>query len=152
MTKSRIAILLVLVVLVASVLSACASSSSTDSSSPASSGSTEASAPTVSNMSLSADKSGSNPTTTFAPTDTIYLTADVSNLAAGTSVDIKWYALNVSGQDPNTPFFTSNVVYSSGSTLTASTSSTSGGFPTGQYKVEVYVGGVKAGEQDFTIQ
>ena len=128
-------ILLVLLVLMISTLVACGSSA------PAG----------VSNLVLSSDKGGASKAT-FAPTDTIYLSADVNKVDAGTSFDIKWYALNVSGQDPATPFVTSNVAYSSGNNLSANINSTTGGFPVGQYKVEVDMNGTKVGELTFDIQ
>jgi hypothetical protein len=135
MKSSRNVILLVLLVLIASILVACGSSA------PAG----------VSNLVLSSDKGGTNKTT-FAPTDTVYLSADVNQVDAGTSFDVKWYALNVSGQDPSTPFVTSNVAYSSGNNLSANINSTTGGFPVGQYKVEVDMNGAKVSEQTFDIQ
>ena len=135
--KTRIVILLALLALGVSAL-ACGSSG------PAG----------VSNPVLSTDKEGTNVTTTFAPTDTIYLSFDINQVDKGTSFDIKWYALNVSGQDPNTPFFTSNVVYdgSGANKIYAQTNSTTGGFPTGNYRVEIDMNGTKAAEQTFTIQ
>jgi hypothetical protein len=155
MRKSPFTILFVLLALVACVLAACGSSGSTETSNPPSGSiavpaATSASA--ITNLVLSTDKAGAKAATTFAPTDTIYLSSDVSQLASGTSIDIKWYALNVSGQDPNTPFYTSNVVYSSGSSLSAQVNSTTGGFPVGQYRVEVDTNGTKAAEKDYTIQ
>jgi len=135
MKRSRNVILLVLLVLITATLVACGSSA------PAG----------VSNLVLSSDKGGASKAT-FAPTDTIYLSADVNQVNAGTNFDIKWYALNVSGQDPATPFVTSTVAYSSGNNLSANINSTTGGFPVGQYKVEVYMNGAKVGEQTFDIQ
>jgi len=135
--KLRFVILLALLALAASAL-ACGSSA------PAG----------VSNLALSTDKEGANKTTTFAPTDTIYLTADFNQVEKGASFDIKWYALNVSGQDPNTPFLTSNYVYdgSAANKLYANASMTTGGFPVGQYKVEVDLNGTNVAEQQFDIQ
>jgi len=134
--KTRIAILLALLALIASTL-ACASSA------PAG----------VSNPILSTDEKGTNTATTFAPTDTIYLSFTVNQVDKGTSFDVKWYALNVSGQDPNTPFFTSNVIYDgSGNRIIAHVNITSGGFPVGQYKVEIYMNGTKVAEQQFNVQ
>jgi len=137
MKKVQIVSLFVVLVLITSVLAACGSSA------PAG----------VSNLALSNDKVGANKATTFAPTDTIYLNADVNQVADGASFDVKWYALNVSGQDPNTPFVTSNVVWKSGmNQLTAQTNSTTGGFPVGQYRVEVDMDGTKVAEENFNIQ
>lgn len=134
--KTRIAILLALLALIASTL-ACGTSA------PAG----------VSNPILSTDEQGTNKTTTFAPTDTIYLSFTINQVDKGTSFDVKWYALNLSGQDPNTPFFTSNVIYDgSSNTMYAHINSTTGGFPVGQYKVAIYMNGSKEAEQTFSIQ
>jgi len=135
MKFNKVAILLAVLVLLLSVL-ACGSSA------PAG----------VSNVYMSTDKAGMNKTTTFAPADTIYVSFDVNQVDKGASFDIKWYALNVSGQDPNTPFLTSNYIYSSESSLSAHINSTTGGFPVGQYKVEIDMNGTKAAEQQFDIK
>ena len=137
--KLKVVSLLVLLALTMSMLAACGSSA------PAG----------VSNLVLSTDKDGANKAATFAPTDTVYMTADVNQVADGASFDIKWYALNVSGQDPATPFLSNNVVWSTASganRLYAQTNSTTGGFPVGQYRVEVDMGGNKVAEAEFNIQ
>jgi hypothetical protein len=136
MKLNKFAVLLAVLALVLSSL-ACLSSSS-----PAG----------VSNLYMSTDKEGTNKTTTFTPTDTIYVSFDVNQVDKGASFDIKWYALNVDGQDPNTPFITSNYIYGSESSLSAHINSTTGGFPVAQYKVEIFINGTKAAEQQFDIQ
>ena len=136
MKKSRIVILSVLFGLIAAILVACGASG------PAG----------VSNLALYKDKAGTDKVSTFAPTDTIYLAADVNQVASGTSFEVKWFALNVDGQDPSTPFYTSKFTYNSGNNLYAQIDSTTGGFPTGQYKVEVDMNGTNVGEQTFDIQ
>jgi len=113
-----------------------------------------ASAPAgVSNIYMANNENGDNQTTTFAPTDDIYVFFDVNQVDNGTQFEIKWYALNVDGQDPSTPFTTSDYSYNGESTLYANITSTdSSGFPAAQYKVEIYMGGVKVGEQQFNVQ
>jgi hypothetical protein len=108
----------------------------------------------VSNLVLSTTKGGTTNITTFAPGDTIYLSSDLNQVDKGTSFDIKWFALNVSGQNAATPFLTSNVVYdgTGNNTLNAQVNSTTGGFPVGDYNVEIDMNGVKAAEQAFNIQ
>src|SRR5690349_21304343 len=106
----------------------------------------------ISNIQLSTDQDATNVTTTFAPTDEIYVTFDVNEVAAGSGLQIRWYALNIDGQDPETPFTTSDYTYNDEASIYANIYSTDGGFPTGQYKVEIYLNGAKVGEQQFSIQ
>jgi hypothetical protein len=106
----------------------------------------------ISNIQLSTDQEATNLTTTFAPTDEIYVTFDVNEVAAGSGLQIKWYALNIDGQDPETPFTTADYTYNDESSIYAQIYSTEGGFPVGQYKVEIYLNGAKVGEQQFNIE
>lgn len=135
MKSKKLSILLAVVVLLASVL-ACASSA------PAG----------VSNIYMANDVNGSNKTTTFASTDVIYVFFDVNQIASGAQFQVKWYALNLEGQDPATPFVVTDYKYTNEATVYAQIESTTGGFPAGQYKVEIYLDGAKVGEQQFTIQ
>lgn len=113
-----------------------------------------ASAPAgVSNIYMANDENGENKTTTFAPTDTIYVFFDVNEVDEGALFEIKWYALDVEGQDPSTPFTTSDYTYAGESTIYAQVESTdAAGFPAAQYKVEIYMNGTKVGEQQFSVQ
>jgi hypothetical protein len=106
----------------------------------------------VSNIQMSTDQEAANITTTFAPTDEIHVTFDVNEVEAGSGLEIKWYALDVEGQDPETPFTTSEYTYNEEDSIYANIYSTEGGFPAGQYKVEIYLNGAKVGEQQFSIQ
>ncbi len=106
----------------------------------------------VSNIQLSTDQAATNITTTFAPTDEIYVTFDVNEVEAGSAFEIKWYALDVEGQDSETPFTTSEYTYNDVPSLYAQIQSTDGGFPAGQYKVKIYLNGSKVGEQQFSVQ
>jgi hypothetical protein len=106
----------------------------------------------VSNIQMSTDQEAANITTTFAPTDEIYVTFDVNEVEAGAGLEIRWYALDVEGQDPETPFTTSEYTYNEEDSIYANIYSTEGGFPSGQYKVEIYLNGAKVGEQQFSVQ
>src|SRR5687768_9670668 len=103
----------------------------------------------ISNVQMSTDQDGANVTNTFAPTDTIYVTFDVNGVDAGAAMQVRWYALNVEGQDPETPFTTTDYTYNDEGSIYAQIDSTEGGFPVGQYKVEIYLNGAKVGEQQF---
>ena len=48
------------------------------------------------------DEDGKQPTSVFAPTDAIYVVADLANAPKGTVVSSKWFAVSVEGESPNT--------------------------------------------------
>ena len=135
MKLRNLSILLVVAVLFVSVL-ACGSSAPVG----------------VSNIYMANDADGKNKTTTFAPTDIVYVFFDVNGVDSGAQFQIKWFALNVDGQDPNEPFTVTDYTYNSEGTIYAQIESTDGGFPAAQYKVEIYMNGAKVGEQQFAVQ
>ena len=98
------------------------------------------------------DIDGNNKTTTFASTDVIYVFFDANQIDSGAQFQVKWYALNLAGQDPAAPFVVTDYTYTDEATVYAQIESTEGGFPAGQYKVEIYLNGAKVGEQQFTVQ
>jgi hypothetical protein len=135
MKSNKVSILLAVIALIISTL-ACGSSGP----------------PGVSNIYMASDDAGNNKTTTFAPTDTIHVFFDVNQVDNGAQLQMKWFALNVDGQDPTTSFKTLDYAYKGEPTINGQISSTSGGFPVGQYKVEVYLNDAKVGEQQFDIK
>lgn len=106
----------------------------------------------VSNIYMANNADGNNKTTTFASTDVIYVFFDMNQVDDGAQLQIQWYALNVDGQDPATPFTVTDYTYAGESTIFAQIESTEGGFPAAQYKVEIYLNSAKVGEQQFTVQ
>ena len=135
MNSKKLSILIAVVVLLASVL-ACGSSV------PAG----------VSNIYMANDVDGNNKTTTFASNDVIYVFFDVNQIESGAQFQINWYALDVEGQDPATPFVVTDYTYTGEATVYAQIESTTGGFPAANYKVEIYLDGAKVGEQQFNVQ
>ena len=131
----NLSILLVVAVLFASVL-ACGSSAPTG----------------VSNVYMANDAEGTNKTTTFAPTDVIFVFFDVNGIEAGAQFQVRWFALTLDGQDPNEPFTVTDYTYNDEGTIYAQIESTDGGFPPAQYKVEVHMNGAKVAEQLFSVQ
>ncbi len=132
----NLSILLVVAVLFASVL-ACGTSAPVG----------------VSNVYMANDAEGTNKTTTFAPTDVIYVFFDVNGVESGAQFQVKWFALNVDGQDPTEAFTVTDYTYTDEGTIYAQIESTdAAGFPAAQYKVEVYMNGAKVAEQPFSIQ
>jgi hypothetical protein len=106
----------------------------------------------ISNIYMASDEAGKNKTSTFASNDVAYIFFDVNQVDKGAQFHIKWFALNVDGQDPKVPFLVTDYTYNGESTIYAQIKNTEGGFPAGQYKAEIYLADVKVGEQLFTIQ
>jgi poly(3-hydroxybutyrate) depolymerase len=110
--------------------------------------------PTVSNIRMTTDETGKTPTSSYAPGDKFFVFADLSGLKAGSLVEAKWYAVNAQGVDANSEINTSDYTYVSGIDFVYFQLSTSdgGNWPTGSYKVEVYLDNTKVGEQGFNVQ
>jgi hypothetical protein len=108
--------------------------------------------PTTSNFYMATDTTGKTHTTSYGVNDNFYVFFDVSNIPVGTQFEAKWYALDVSGEDPSTPFQTVDYTYESGVTSIYFQLSNSGAWPTGHFRVDVYMAGTKVGEQLFTVQ
>lgn len=113
-----------------------------------------ASKPTVSNIRMTTDETGKTSTSSYAPSDTFYVIADLSSLAVGQLVEAKWYAVNANGIQPNSQIHISDYKYEAGISFVYFKLSTSDGsdWPTGTYRVDVYLDGTKVGEQGFTVQ
>lgn len=111
-------------------------------------------APAVSNIRMTTDSSGKTSTSTYAPGDAFYVFADLSGLAQGSVVEAKWYAVQAQGVDTNAALNTSDYTYQSGigSVYFQLTTSDGTDWPTGSYKVELYLNGSKVGEQGFLVQ
>ncbi len=138
MNTRKLSIMLASIVLLASIL-ACSTLTTT---------------PTISNIRMTTDKSGNTTTSSYAPSAAFYVFADLNGLAKGSVVQAKWYAVNAQGLDPNTVLNTSDYTYESGISYVYFQLTTSDGsdWPTGSYKVELYLDGAKVGEQGFTVQ
>ncbi len=110
--------------------------------------------PTVSNIRMATDDTGKTSTSTYAPTDQFYVFADLSGIKVGSVIEAKWYAVNAQGVTANSELNTSDYTYESGVNFVYfQLSTTDGGdWPTGTYRVELFLDGTKTGEQAFTVQ
>ena len=110
--------------------------------------------PTVSNIRMTTDESGNTPTSSYAPADNFFVFADLSGLSAGSVVEAKWYAVSAQGADPNSEINTSDYRYQPGISFIYFELSAIGGgnWPTGAYRVDIYLDGNKVGGQGFTVQ
>ncbi len=57
--------------------------------------------PTLSNVRTAKDQDGTEPSSVFATTDTVYVVSDLSDGVVGNVVSSKWYAVEVADTEPN---------------------------------------------------
>ena len=108
--------------------------------------------PTVSNIHMATDQDDTNQTTVFSSTNDFFVHFDVAGIDVGTPFQSRWYALDIEGEDPNTPFQTIDYTYEEGIGNIYFQLTNADGWPVGNYKVEIYMNGTKAGEQLFSVQ
>ena len=108
----------------------------------------------LTNLRMAFDQDGENPTTTFSPTDVFYAVADLANAPQGTVVEAKWTAVNATDTEPNLEFQTQtlDITEESFSGTIYFQLSNDEGWPTGQYKVDLYLNGTLAQSAEFTVQ
>jgi hypothetical protein len=109
-------------------------------------------APTVSNFYMATDEQGTNHTTVFSSTDDFFVFFDVKNVPAGTPFQSQWFALNVEGMDPSSPFHTIDYNLEDNVTTVFFQLTNSDGWPVGNYRVDIYMNGAKVGEQAFSVR
>src|SRR5687767_9095072 len=108
----------------------------------------------LTNLRMAFDQDGENPTTTFASTDVFYAVADLANAPQGTNVEAKWTAVNAADTEPNLEFQTQTLDITE-ETFTGTIYfqlSNDDGWPTGQYKVDLYLNGNLAQTAEFSVQ
>lgn len=92
--------------------------------------------------SVSADNTVANHTTTFAPNDTVYVSVVTAGTGSGT-IRVRWtYETRVVGEP------TKEV---RGAGATEFHLQNAGGFPPGEYSVEVFLDGQAAGQRSFRV-
>ncbi len=108
----------------------------------------------LTNLRMAFDQDGENPTTTFASTDVFYAVADLANAPQGTNVEAKWTAVNAADTEPNLEFQTQTLDITE-ETFTGTIYfqlSNDDGWPTGQYKVDLYLNGNLVQTAEFSVQ
>ncbi len=110
--------------------------------------------PTLSNIRMATDDTGKTSTTSYSPGNEFFVFADLSGIKVGSVIEAKWYAVNAQGVDANSELNTSDYTYESGVNYVYFQLSTTDGsdWPTGSYRVDLYLDGAKVGEQSFTVQ
>ncbi len=108
----------------------------------------------LTNLRMAFDQDGENPTTTFASTDVFYAVADLANAPQGTNVEAKWTTVNAADTEPNLEFQTQTLDITE-ETFTGTIYfqlSNDDGWPTGQYKVDLYLNGNLVQTAEFSVQ
>jgi hypothetical protein len=111
--------------------------------------------PALSNTRTALDEDGTNVTSVFGSSDTVYVVNDLSNGVLGNVVSANWYAVNAEGVDPN--FLIDTVEYTVeddtfDGTIHFFFEAPDGGWPVGTYRVEVFFNGAASSTVEFTVQ
>jgi hypothetical protein len=100
-----------------------------------------ASSANISSAKMARDQDGKKPTETFSPNEQFYCIAELSNAPDDTKVKAVWTAVKVEGADPNTNIDEAKTT--SGSGQLQFNLSNQGPWPTGDYKVDLYLNDAK---------
>ncbi len=97
---------------------------------------------------LTADSTGAGDTTTFSADQTFYLIAQLANAPSDTKAKAVWYAVDAAGASTQ---LDSAEITGADQTLTFKLSNTNP-WPTGKYKVELYLNDKLDRTLEFTVQ
>jgi len=95
--------------------------------------------------SLSPDGNVGTPGTSFAQGGPLFVSVNVSAISPGTEVKLSWYGPNGTGEGDD------QLVVPPGATVVNFRAKDTSAWPPGTHRVEIWVGGAKAGEKTFTI-
>ena len=134
MNKPKIAIFTAMIILLLSIL-ACSGSVSTAN---------------IPDAWLSTDEAGSNRTTVFSQDAVFYAQVQLKNAPDDTTLKAVWTAVNADGVDPN--YLIMETEYTGGDELVHFTLSNDNFWPTGDYKVEIYLNDKLDKTLTFTVE
>jgi hypothetical protein len=95
--------------------------------------------------SLSPDGSVGAPGTTFAQGGPLFVSLNVSAISPGTEVKLSWYGPTGTGEGDD------QLVVPPGANVVNFRAKDTSAWPAGPHRVEIWVGGAKAGEKAFTL-
>jgi len=95
--------------------------------------------------SLSADGNVGAPGTSFVQGGPLFVSLNVSAISPGTEVKLSWYGPSGTGEGDD------QLVVPPGATVVNFRAKDTSAWPPGTHRVEIWVGGAKAGEKTFTI-
>jgi serine protease Do len=100
---------------------------------------------------MSTDEAGSSETSVFAPNDTFYAVIELANAPDGTELKAAWTAVNV-GEAAEPNLLLDEVTLETGSGQAVFDLANDGLWPTGQYKVDLFLDGEPDRTLDFIVQ
>jgi hypothetical protein len=109
-----------------------------------------ASTANISSAKMATDKDGKNPTKAFSPDEPFYCIVELSNAPDDTKVRAVWTAVKAEGADPNTKIDEAKAT--SGSGQLQFYLSNDGSWPTGDYKVDLYLNDDKEPSKTLTFE
>lgn len=95
--------------------------------------------------SLAADGSVAAPGTSFAQGNPLFVSLKVSAISPGTEVKLSWYSPTGAGEGDD------QLVVPPGANVVNFRAKDTAAWPSGTHRVEIWVGGAKAGEKTFTM-
>lgn len=96
---------------------------------------------------VGADKRLTEETADFRPTDIIYAVVETQGSGSGTTLQARW-----TYQDGQVVDESSRSISGNGEDVTEFHISKPGGWPKGEYKVEILLNGTPAGSEDFNVK
>lgn len=109
-----------------------------------------ASTATIKDAQMAHDEEGTQPTSIFAPSDIFYVNVDLQNAPDGTLIKAVWTAVDVEGVDAN--MLIDETELKSGSNKLHFQLSNSQSWPTGKYKVDLYLNDKLERTVEFQVQ
>ena len=109
---------------------------------------TSVSTAAISSAKLTSDSAGTAETTTYTPDQTFYLAADLANAPSDTKVKAVWYAVDDAGTATK---LAEKEIVGSGTPLIFNASN-SNAWPTGNYRVELYLNDKLDKTLDFSVE
>lgn len=101
---------------------------------------------------MSVDPDGNQPTTTYGQEDVFYAIVDLANAPEDTVVRAVWIAVNVQGEDPETQIDDVSVTGSDARLTFDLTNATGMIWPTGAYRVDLYLNEELKDSLAFSVQ
>lgn len=111
--------------------------------------------PTLSNVRVAKDQDGTQVTSVFGTTDTIYAVSDLANGVAGNVVTSKWTVVSVEGYDPGYVIDEVDLTLDKDQlsyTVYFYFEPPEGGWPVGTYQVDVSFNGTLVNTVQFSVQ
>jgi hypothetical protein len=107
------------------------------------------------NVRMAFDEDGNSPTTVFAPSDIFYAVADLNNAPAGTVVEAKWLAVQIEDYDAGELIYEQAISDFTDENFSGTIYfqlSNDSGWPTGEYKVDLYLNGSYVQSASFSVR